>query len=403
MSDNPMFLAVRRNLQPGYIAFKQVGCRLFYTLDNVTWTLAFDYSRCETASLTQLSTINDLINAYGPDIPINPFNSETSLTGSQTGREILACPLAKWIVETYAETVRITIESRNDGQEAWKVALLGLVGAVVSIAAALATGGLSLGVSATALSFMGAGMGAGAAAGGLVLLADLTAPLTDEQKDNLACCVKEAIETNFTRAGLSSIACADVPSDHLAAFNEIMAKPETWAGIVQAANEPLDSMPTGCCGDEGCIFINLRYPLTLGLRTERLDGYLRATDWGAPVVNSTTTVRKQIQATYKLPSGFKPRSVSFDAYAYIPGGYLGSQTTSIFFEDVLGGSYYAWTFNLESGHKTYTKTFDILGDPSAGVINITLDCAHFNGYSLDRWLAGKAILRAVKVCGEFIV
>lgn len=403
MSDNPMFLAVRRNLQPGFVAFKQVGCRLFYTLDNVTWTLAFDYSRCETASLTQLSTINDLINAYGPDIPINPFNSETSLTGSQTGREILACPLAKWIVETYAETVRITIESRNDGQEAWKVALLGLVGAVVSIAAALATGGLSLGVSATALSFMGAGMGAGAAAGGLVLLADLTAPLTDEQKDNLACCVKEAIETNFTRAGLSSIACADVPSDHLAAFNEIMAKPETWAGIVQAANEPLDSMPTGCCGDEGCIFINLRYPLTLGLRTQRLDGYLRTTDWGAPVLNNNTYVKKILEASFTLPPNFKPRSISMDAFAYLPANSYSTPRTKVSFDGVLGGSIYAYEVDTQPSHYTYNHTFNILSDPSATKIIIQIESGNFNGYSLDRWLVAKAILRAVKVCGEFIV
>ena len=44
MSEDPKFLAVRRNLQPGFVAFRQNDMKLEYTLDNTTWAEAFDFS-----------------------------------------------------------------------------------------------------------------------------------------------------------------------------------------------------------------------------------------------------------------------------------------------------------------------------------------------------------------------
>lgn len=70
MSEDPKFLAVRRNLQPGFVAFRQNDMKLEYTLDNTTWAEAFDFS------FIDLNKARSPIEAQNYLAPIHEANDE---------------------------------------------------------------------------------------------------------------------------------------------------------------------------------------------------------------------------------------------------------------------------------------------------------------------------------------
>jgi len=394
MSNDPKVLAVRRNLQPGYIAFKQEGCRLLYTLDNVTWRLAFDYSLCDTQStLPQITKIQQFVSQYGMNASPTVGAGEKQL--GTVGRVIQACELSYWIVENYNEVIRLAVEAKHDNQQKIGAALLGLGAAVLGIAAAAVTGGLSLGISATALSMMSAGMAAGAAAWNVQYLSDNIAPLNDEQKAALRCCIKNRIVTDFTRTGLSSITCDEIPSEHLAAFNEIMARGETWAGVVLASQEITASSGRGCCADDGCWYI---VPSSCTTLNGPINGHaeydgasLRTHNRYPP--QSSSNVAKYIEATWTLETPILLNSVEFDTF-----------TTGVFNNN----SVETWVTSpgytvppsvpLVAGNKTWRFSYSPTNKLAYGIA-IRLKVVTAGNYHIETWKACNVWLNAIRVCG----
>jgi len=76
MNDNPQVLAIRRNLQAGYVGFKQQGSKLLYTLDEQTYRVAYDFSNI-LANNVQSPITNTTIENIWKSIKLGDYNNLT--------------------------------------------------------------------------------------------------------------------------------------------------------------------------------------------------------------------------------------------------------------------------------------------------------------------------------------
>lgn len=137
-------VAVRRNLTPGAVFFRQIGNVVEYSLDRVTWYYAFTLPRGSGTQISQdvynsfeSMSIQDFIN-FNTSIYIAP-NAVTSTTIDQIaegagkiGRNL--CTGAKVLAATFVALVNVHLEDESDGQLDLVSAGTALAGVVLDVA-----------------------------------------------------------------------------------------------------------------------------------------------------------------------------------------------------------------------------------------------------------------------------
>lgn len=274
MSDNPMFLAVRRNLQPGFVAFKQEGSRLLYTLDNVTWQTAFDYSRFITQpnvsdGITPQQVLDILRIALKNSPNANPYNffpADMKAVGLEIERG--DCVAAGYVAELFVDFWNEASQAEYEGtfsdatgiiegvlndifQAVLFAAGIAASGSIVGIPVGVALGGLSLVAPLAAEFYAGVSVGAfraiyEALGGGA------TPPIHPLLVNEVKCALIEQLTAARTVANFQSISGALIPEAVADAWNAF-ATLEMWT-LFNTISVTVDKSESFCCG-ESCFAV----------------------------------------------------------------------------------------------------------------------------------------------------
>lgn len=321
MSDNPMFLAVRRNLQPGFVAFKQEGSRLLYTLDNVTWQTAFDYSRFITQpnvsdGITPQQVLDILRIALKNSPNANPYNffpADMKAVGIEAERG--DCVAAGYVAELFVDFWNEAAKAEYEGtfsdatgiiEEAltllFQVVLLTAStvakGTVVGIPVGIALDGLSLVAPLAAEFYAGVSVGAfraiyEALGGGA------TPPIHPLMVNEVKCVLIEQLKTARTIGNFQTISGALIPESVADAWNAF-ATLEMWT-LFNTMSVVVDKNESFCCG-ESCYAIppaamnilNATYNAASWVSSEVVGQYLKSKK---PVYDGVSTALGQ-EAVY---------------------------------------------------------------------------------------------------------
>lgn len=196
---NPQFLAIRRNLQPGYVAFRQRGTLLEYSLDNVSWNVAYDFSGLLGTTINEQSnTYNEWYETVTNNYNGTPQSIAPGLTydGSwkDAARDKSLCVTIRVALDAFRaaiDTHRQVIAGVENYDEA--AAATAQVSGLAAAGAVLSAAGVAIfGISTAGLGWIALG----AAAGGAAALGvqfwesqneDLSHWDNDEALENVAC------------------------------------------------------------------------------------------------------------------------------------------------------------------------------------------------------------------------
>lgn len=184
-------IAVRRNLTPGAVFFRQSGSKLLYSLDSVSWSEAYDFGRMTTTQAGQTtvnawSNYNNLTEIYDGDVTNINIKWAPTTGLDETARKQVICYMVDLVLKTKIAQVRELYRLQDQDEDnglSIAAGILGAAAAVIGIAAVvIGTGGtatiplIGVGVSGGSLGFIGAGLGLGAI--GTELYSALTSPDT---------------------------------------------------------------------------------------------------------------------------------------------------------------------------------------------------------------------------------
>lgn len=299
----PEIIAVRRNLSPGAVFFRQRDNVVEYSLDRVSWSVAFILPGERGLSEPELNyyidkTINQFVTDYGNqfvgNVTVNDLvNVSTQPTPSRLERNL--CAASKALASTFAAMVNVHLEDENDGQ-------LDLISSGLAFAAAaLEIGARVFGkfIGEIAVKWINrAFMGnlAGSAAAGWWADLENVPDLTDCDVQEMACAIyRAATSTGADRSSISSALIMHFDFDACPEGNMNTALTEwfsvwidTWPELWTAFLAGLTDAEVISCRDcGGCYDVNLHDEVThnglyiwnAGIRSaQRSDAY-EPTNW----------------------------------------------------------------------------------------------------------------------------
>lgn len=168
-------IAIRRNLSPGAVFFRQTGNIVEYSLDNLTWHIAFILPK--SASITPQSVLNVIqdmtLNEYNSFVT-QQYNGTVNLTNinaileSPTSRiERNFCSASKVLAAMFVRLVNVAKQAEHENYWRDQAAGAGFAAGVIGLFLAIATGpvGWIAAGSALAAKIAIAGAAVGVAAG----------------------------------------------------------------------------------------------------------------------------------------------------------------------------------------------------------------------------------------------
>lgn len=141
----PEIIAVRRNLSPGAVFFRQNGTVLEYSLDNVTWSLAYDFGgigggvalSVSADYVTAQNNVTNILNSYNGNVSSIAPSLVFAGNGTDYPRDVALCfALDLWF--DFLQT------GENFSQQAGFANQLGQSFSQVGLDLALAAGGTAL-------------------------------------------------------------------------------------------------------------------------------------------------------------------------------------------------------------------------------------------------------------------
>lgn len=323
-------VAVRRNLTPGAVFFRQIGQEVQYSLDRVTWWTAFILeSGTIMTPAVQAAAENMTVNQFIAFVQAQYQGSTTVANLSQTlnaptGRmHQNICAAAQSLAATFAAIVNVHAEDEVDNE----LSLLASAALIVEYALEIAK--RRFGLAGLALKWINRviwGARAVEAASTFYEYLNTVPDLTDCDIDEMACAIYRAIENG---AGDKSIvagalinhfdfnaASACGTSNMTTAITEwfsmwIYEWPELWTAFLTGLT---DAEITSCdCG--GCY---IKQAIECNINT-----YTGGYPTGYPLLNGS--VRTIPARTWASPGNEKQLSLRY----YLPAGQTGGQIDSV--------------------------------------------------------------------------
>lgn len=343
----PEIIAVRRNLTPGAVFFRQIGRVVEYSLDRVTWIYAFELPRGSGTTISQ-DVYNSLENfTLQQFINLNTsiYNTPSAVTtttidqiAAGAGRiERNLCSASKALAAAAATLINLIIEEEGDAQMRADAAVSKIVGGGLGVGATVAWNAKWLTPKVAGfLGLMAAAITVTADVIDFVASLDNVPDiLTDDDIDVMACYLYRTtqVNPNVGREGLSLALSSQqfpelplLPQGTTTAFYDIMQlTPELYSEFLAMT---LDADETTCeCG--GCITLkpwdaeiinNSGYKL--------LNGGVKSTPDYSPY---TPTNYKYLWLRFAIPTGQQIDSVTvnFTTTQYIKSSALNWGTTTV--------------------------------------------------------------------------
>lgn len=263
----PEIIAVRRNLTPGAVFFRQRGNIVEYSLDNTTWRVAFVLGTQRATvppsvlTLVDNMTVNEFINFNNQQF-INNITS-TTLTeivnnpASRIDKNI--CQASQLLAAAFVAAANEAKQSEHENHWRDWAAGMGLRTAAIGLLLVMAgpLGWVAIGAGVTkALSLIGAGLAVGAGASGwFETLRDDTPPMTDADVELIACYIYRNTKTGTVgKAGIQNallVNWADLPpidNDIAVAFAEMFDADPTLYSVWLSGLTDLDVVACECGG-----------------------------------------------------------------------------------------------------------------------------------------------------------
>lgn len=350
----PEIIAVRRNLSPGAVFFRQIGRVVEYSLDQVTWYYAFELPR---GSVTQIS--GDVFNSFA-DMTIQQFvEFNTSIYNTPNGispttiDDIAAgagkiernlCSASKALAIAVGTLVNALKEEAGDEKMRWDAAVTRIVGRGVAVGAFV--GWKTKFLTPKVAGFLGFVVGAMEATADIIdfvtALDNVPDLLDADDIDVVACYIYRRVQTNPSmgrEALANSLYLAQLPDLPMLpvgtadAFHAVMmSTPEVYSHFLAMT---LDTDEATCeCG--GCIILkpwdaeiinNSGYKL--------LNGGVKTTPTYAPYA---PTNWKYLWLRYNIPTGQQVDyvTVNYTTSQYLKSSSLGWGTNRILAVSVYG-------------------------------------------------------------------
>lgn len=331
-------VAVRRNLTPGAVFFRQTGQIVEYSLDKVIWQLAFALPSCErTLSEPELNyyidkTINEFIVDYGnqfiTNITVNELvDLSTRPTPSRLTRNL--CAASKALAATFAAMVNVHLEDENDGQ--LDLISSGLAFAATALEIAARVFGKFIGeIAVKWINRAFLGNLAGSAAAGWWADLENVPDLNDCDIREIACAIYRTVtEVGADRESAASAlimnfdfdACPDGNMNTaLAEWFSVWIEtwPELWTSFLSGLT---DAEVVSCRDCGGCYDVNLHDEVThngiyiwnAGVRSERLSTAYEPSNW------------KYLEVIHNIPEATANTQVDKVTITWTQNGY-GVQT-----------------------------------------------------------------------------
>lgn len=292
----PEIIAVRRNLSPGAVFFRQIGRVVEYSLDRVTWFYAFELPRGSGTEISQEvynsfedMTVQQFIN-FNTGIYVAP-NAVTSTTIDQIAAgagkiERNLCSASKALAAAAATLINLIIEEEGDAEMRADAAVSKIVGGGLGVGATVAWNAKWL--TPKVAGFLGLMAAAIAVTADVIdfvaSLDNVPDILTDENIDVMACYIYRTtqVNPNVGREGLSLALSSQqfpelplLPQGTATAFYDIMQlTPELYSEFLAMT---LDTQTATCnCG--GCTeLIPANGGITQGAAYRLLNGTIKTT------------------------------------------------------------------------------------------------------------------------------
>lgn len=300
----PEIIAVRRNLTPGAVFFRQVGSRVEYSLDRVTWYHAFTLPSGGRVSQTELEyyidkSVNEFVTDYGQQFNINiTVNELNELSTSPTAPRLMknVCAASKALAAAFVYTINEIRRAEGDAEARWQAAGTGIASAALGGFAYVGVKTAWLGPKIAGLLGAIAGLMAGTAAAIEFIAASDDTPddYDNDDIDAIACYIYRKVTASpspgrvaLSQAlyGLQFPDLPVLPQNTAQAFEELFnALPDLYTVWLASLT---DQEQVSCRDCGGCYDVNLREEVThnglyiwnAGIRSaQRSDAY-EPTNW----------------------------------------------------------------------------------------------------------------------------
>lgn len=308
-------VAVRRNLTPGAVFFRQIGRVVEYSLDRVTWFYAFELPRGSGATISQevYNSFENMTLQQFIDINTNIYSAPSSITtlnidqiAAGAGKiERNLCSASKALAAAAATLINLIIEEEGDAQMRADAAVSKIVGGGLGVGATVAWNAKWL--LPKVAGFLGLMAAAIAITADVIefvaSLDNVPDILTDEDIDVMACYIYRTtqVNPNVGREGLSLALSSQqfpelplLPQGTATAFYDIMQlTPELYSEFLAMT---LD-VDTAICECGGCDDIS-----PINCTIEGNTGYLLLSG-GIKTIPRAPTAEKGLVFNFPIQSG----------------------------------------------------------------------------------------------------
>lgn len=233
-------IAIRRNLAPGAVFFRQRGQAVEYSLDRVNWELAFvlpadkrtispsQWPAIDNLTIEQFITINE--SSFNGTLTVN--NLAEVAVGNQLRRNL--CTASNLLASAFVALLNGVKEESGDAETRFQGAGMALAGGALGLFVLLTpVGWIGAGV-ASLLGYIATGLGLGGTALAFIAEADNIPNLTADDAGLIACyLLKAAQATGADKASMRTALDASYP--------DLAALP---AGVADAWKELWDISPS---------------------------------------------------------------------------------------------------------------------------------------------------------------
>lgn len=341
-------IAIRRNLAPGAVFFRQQGQAVEYSLDKTTWELAFILpAEKRTVSPTQWPAIDNLtIEQF---ITINESSFDGSLTvnnladvaaGNQLRRNL--CTASNLLAAAFVALLNGVKEESGDAETRFLGAGTALAGGALGLFVLLTpVGWIGAGI-ATLLGYFAAGLGVGGTALAFIAEADNIPDLTADDAALIACyLLKGAQATGADKASMRTALDASYPDLNALPAGVADAWKELWdisPSLYSAWLAGLTDLEATSCSCGGCDEI-IPWECTINNQSgyKLLNGGIQS----APTTAAyTPTNYKYLSLSWtppSVPSGLVDRvELTYATTQYQKSSALNWGTTGIVTVDLIG-------------------------------------------------------------------
>lgn len=199
----PDIIAVRRNLAPGAVFFRQIGQIVEYSLDRESWEIAFllpserrtvnpsQYAAIDAMTIDEFLSINNY--TYNNAITVNNIDA---IAASQGEIRRNLCTASTLLASAFVHMVNQVKEEQGDAQTRFLGAGAALAGGAIGLFLLLTpVGWIGAGVAAL-LGLIGAGLGVGGAAASFVAEADNVPDLDESDVELILCYLLRTANTS---------------------------------------------------------------------------------------------------------------------------------------------------------------------------------------------------------------